>query len=618
MHMLGAIAGADDLLDVESPTKPNLNGPIHPIFQPERWPELKGNPTRYDSFRPSFILASRLLKVAGPFLASLIPRLRLDSKREKIVLNEKPTDDQLRQCFDELDLIAQHVEWKENAEMWPNLGRHGLTVPQGGGIKPDQPVRNDEDAEVWVRSTNRDAAKGYSRRRMTVYIASQYGDALMESAGTAVPTMRHSQAVFMCAITLVHEIAHVVYAARFSNKPWRGEPLVKNEVLPELGTSLIAWLFNGWIPENIGIDPHGGEDLAFRYGCCWYKQRRRPKAYPRYTTVHSMPMSHIQAVLNQAEWDKFNRYGMPLYSGIVRIFLLRPSWPFPAGRTARIAKKAKRFRVDESPSLISYSDVWDYHDPDWDDSGTPLRPAESSDSFVTPLVKLERDRSAEQYTLTGRKPSVNVAEADSLTSPVKRCGESETSSPNSLWSFPSVTQSSSPQRTDEVQVHMTHNGQKEHVNSGSSGWHPGSGPDGISSSTVSSCISRGSRGRRSDCPSPPSFQGPANRGSFRDPMDDDLMKTNYWQLDGEPNSFTQHGTQDLVMRPAVSEHIADWEQPAERAPRRRQSRRRQSRRLQGLGPEMPEGLPEVKKRRILKRAVTYRVRYAPGLVMNEL
>lgn len=380
---------ANLVADANHPMEPDLDGPIHQIFMPERWPELKEDPRRYNSFKPSFILASKLLQVAGPFLTSLIPNLRLDSLKDQILSTEKPSNDQLQQCYEELALIAQHMEWRENPHMWPDLHRHGLSVPQGGGIKPDQLIDDDLHARVWIKSTKRDMSKGLLCRRMTVYVASQYGDALMEYAGSGTLSMRYSQTVFMCAIIFVYEIAHVIYAASFANKPWRGEPLVQDEVLPELGTSLVAWLFNGWIPENISIDPDGKEGLAFRYGCCWYKQRRKPKAYPQYTTVHSMSMSHIQTLLSQRAWSKFDKHDTASYSRQVRTHLLGPSLPFMPGSTARVAKKANRFRVDVSPALISHYGTWDYHDPDWNSSREISRRKECLDRFVTPPFKFQ-------------------------------------------------------------------------------------------------------------------------------------------------------------------------------------------------------------------------------------
>ncbi|TPX23663.1 hypothetical protein DIZ76_012998 [Coccidioides immitis] len=605
-------------LDVENPTEPDLQGPIHPMFQLERWPELMLDRARYDSFRPSFILATKLLKVAGPFLASVIPKLRMDSRKEYIVVKESVAESQLHRCFERLDVIAQHTEWRENSVMWPNIGRHGLIAPHGGGIEPDQP-RDDEDVEVWENSTKRDISNGLPCRKMTVYLASQYGEALMKFGGMEPPSIIYLQVVFMCAVTLVHEIAHLAFSACFSNRPWRGEPLVKDEVLRELGSSLIAWLFKGWVPENISIDPNDKDDHSFKYGCCWYKQRRHPRAHPQYTTVHSMPMSYIQSILSQKKWDMFDEYDMPSYSMAVRTLLLEPSLPFPAGITARIARKAKRVQVDEDPALVPYSGIWDYHDPDWGESGRLGSNEKIPCSPKTPSLKSEVDARETNDGPRGGRSAISPPPANRKGEVSEEFSESAASSPINIWSIPSASKSPSPLQRGEMQPRSERSGQGDCVRSesanreecrdvgisyeecqtagvqrsrfnGSTISYPRNLADVGANVTGPNSMPASLRQRRSACPSRPSFRGRGNGGHH---ISHDSVGNSHSQLDNEDSGITKHGMQrfPVMAPPSVHNSLRRW--PAERPLRR-------SRRLQGLEPEMPDGLQPPKRRRVVR------------------
>ncbi|PGH23201.1 hypothetical protein AJ80_02731 [Polytolypa hystricis UAMH7299] len=344
--------------------KPNLEDVLHPLFQPRCWPELGPYSARWLALKPSFLLATKLLKVAGPFTTSILREPNLVQLTKRIEINESPTAEELELAFAELEQIALHVEWRENARMWPEMERHGLVTPTGGDIRPDAPVRDDEDIENWKQSARRDERAGLKYRKLTVYIASQYGDKLIELQHLKPTDERYLQTVFMCAVTLVHEVGHLLYHSRLSHRPWLGEPLIKGEAMAELGTSLVGWLFNGWIPENISLGTVTRDDDSFSHGCCWYKQRRAPRAYPQYNTLHSMPKSHIQRILDQDEWDKYED-DISTLSTNARKHILSPRTPFVEGETARLAWKARRYRIDRSPSLAPFNGEWDYHDPDW-------------------------------------------------------------------------------------------------------------------------------------------------------------------------------------------------------------------------------------------------------------
>jgi hypothetical protein len=75
-------------------------------------------------------------------------------------------------------------------------------------------------------------------------------------------------------------------------------------------------------------------------------------------------MAHINRIFNEADWSKFDENNIN-FSIRVRMELLRPQLPFREGETACVAWKRQGHRVDLSPALDRYCEVWDYHDPDW-------------------------------------------------------------------------------------------------------------------------------------------------------------------------------------------------------------------------------------------------------------
>ena len=110
---------------------------------------------------------------------------------------------------------------------------------------------------------------------------------------------------------------------------------VGNDIEAELGQSLIAWLFDGWLPEVI----HSGDQKAFnelRTGIYWRKQWRKPMRTPREKYCYSAPMTHIQRMLDHNEWLRFGFAQDPCASSRrCRSELLRPKTPFKNGEHAR-------------------------------------------------------------------------------------------------------------------------------------------------------------------------------------------------------------------------------------------------------------------------------------------
>lgn len=115
------------------------------------------------------------------------------------------------------------------------------------------------------------------------------------------------------------------------------DPALRGEAQVGLGNSLFSWLHRGWVLcHNTALDEHGA--VTFRHGASWRKWHRvlLPHEYvPRYRTYYSVPMSYIQRLFMQVEWDKFDLDNTP---DIAANGLLRPMWPFQKWQHARRAE----------------------------------------------------------------------------------------------------------------------------------------------------------------------------------------------------------------------------------------------------------------------------------------
>ena len=260
--------------------------------------------------------------------------------------------------------------------MWPSP-KGWLGITHTGTGRPGKPFEP-EDQKQFRRADQRDRKAGHSHRQLTVGLASQFADVLVSSKDDSE---EHLRAAFMAGITLTHEIGHVVHTRHFKNETWWGEPCVGQDIQKELGNALIAWLFNGWTPGPINIGRNQRADMhTFKTGICWNKQLRRPIVQPIFHTVYSMPMAHIQRIMSQKEWDKYNPVKDPWS---VRLKLLSPNPPFKCGEHARMA-----WKPDPRTWAISggYEDFEprdddseeEYEDLDWDEAATEPKERPSS------------------------------------------------------------------------------------------------------------------------------------------------------------------------------------------------------------------------------------------------
>ena len=339
--------------------RPDLEGEIHPIFQRERWPHISQE--RFDALRQSLILSTKLLNLAVPYFTSFLPNPKYHARprEHRIALNKIPTEDELAKVRAELENMAPSIHFEEDPYMWPS-SKGWLGITHTGLGRPAEPFQP-QDPHDWGTADTRDRRAGFSYRQLTVGLASQFTDVLMDPK---VNSERRLCAAFMAAITLTHEIGHVVFDRHFGHEIWWGEPWVGQDVERELGNSLIAWLFGGWLPNP--INPGSGESgkaemRGFKSGLYWQKQFTYPMTIPSYYTSYSIPMAHIQRIMSQEAWDRFDAVKNPT---ILRQQLLAPRTPFRNGQHARVAWRANRQKWLYSGRYIDYEDV----DEDWYDA----------------------------------------------------------------------------------------------------------------------------------------------------------------------------------------------------------------------------------------------------------
>jgi hypothetical protein len=108
----------------------NLTGTQHPIFDLERWPGMDDR--RFNSMNQSILLASILLKIGMPYLASWLPEPNFGSGHNPRVdawrlyglvdIRTTPVDEDIQAIRNELNEISNNHEWREDTEMLPNNG----------------------------------------------------------------------------------------------------------------------------------------------------------------------------------------------------------------------------------------------------------------------------------------------------------------------------------------------------------------------------------------------------------------------------------------------------------------------------------------------------------------
>ncbi len=109
---------------------------------------------------------------------------------------------------------------------------------------------------------------------------------------------------------------------------------VGDDIEAETGRSIVGWLFDGWQPEIYNFESGTYDERKTFIG--WCKYFRRMAAMPRERYIYSAPITHIQQMLDQNEWSKFDFRRDPCASSRkCRSELLRPK-TLKIGEHARI------------------------------------------------------------------------------------------------------------------------------------------------------------------------------------------------------------------------------------------------------------------------------------------
>ncbi|KAG9229036.1 hypothetical protein BJ875DRAFT_446324 [Amylocarpus encephaloides] len=311
-----------------SPTEiPDLKGPLHPLFNPKVW---RVTDEEYGALQPSMQLATKLLRVGMPYIANFLPsdaaapedeskeylergysssedgfggpRRRRGAKvpeYQTIQLKDDVTVSDLEHAHSELEKIARLVRWETNDDMFETLNAWGYTIL----TEQEQPWSL-ETEEMILASDRARQDRGYAFRAVTIGIASQYIDSLLDSEEDSETYLR---TVWHAALTMVHEIGHLIWSHDPRNVPTGGEPYVGDMCWAELGIAFTSWIFSGCTPTTIASDHQGN---PFEMPLIWRHDRTLRDVEidgsdnrPFYITYWSISTGYLEKMISQSFWD---------------------------------------------------------------------------------------------------------------------------------------------------------------------------------------------------------------------------------------------------------------------------------------------------------------------------
>lgn len=150
---------------------------------------------------------------------------------------ENPTQEDMDKAKSSLLDIAENTVWLEDSLMYEDKGQFGVTR---------MGVPGDDHPETFPSKDRKYQALGKKTRPLVIKITTAFANAILAaSKGSA----RQLTATLCCAITLVHELGHVIHYADFRQSCCTTdnlEPYIGDDAQKELGISEIGWIFGGW------------------------------------------------------------------------------------------------------------------------------------------------------------------------------------------------------------------------------------------------------------------------------------------------------------------------------------------------------------------------------------
>ncbi|KAK0118261.1 hypothetical protein ONS95_012562 [Cadophora gregata] len=281
--------------------------PLHAFFNRESWSSVSDED--YNILRPSMQFASNLIQAGMHYLCSFVPSSRahdhLADERVGVqgsyqVDPQSWTEEDFHETREELVEIAKCVEWELNGTIAKDnkwLGITRLVTSEKWGPRPWKDLSRDEI----IKSDSELMDQGAFRRHLKVGIMQEYVDALKRYS---VSSEEHLRATFLAAITMAHEVGHIVWHQDFRSMGYDkdgAEPYFADYSISELGCGFIASIFDGKNPYECGKQV----PTDFTQALYWERVPRMDTD-ELYRTDYSMSIPYLEQILSQESWDQFD------------------------------------------------------------------------------------------------------------------------------------------------------------------------------------------------------------------------------------------------------------------------------------------------------------------------